>query len=142
MGLLKYTIIKKRKQYDDYCDILEELVNNSKADPDEIELLDLLIKKWDSEHNSFNDLDPVTLIKALMEENKLKAKDLVVILDLSKGSISKILNYHKGLSKETIRKLSAYFSVSQESFNRSYNLVNQRNKQFEMAGSWSLDTSR
>jgi HTH-type transcriptional regulator/antitoxin HigA len=135
MGLLKYTIIKKRKQYDDYCNILEELVNNSKADLDEIELLDLLIEKWDSEHNSFNDLDPVTLIKALMEENKLKAKDLVVILDLSKGSISKILNYHKGLSKETIRKLSIYFSVSQELFNRSYNLVNQRNKQFEMVGS-------
>ena len=59
-----------------------------------------------------------------MEENKLKPKDLIEILDLSKGTVSKILNYHKGLSKDTIRKLSHYFKISQEAFNRPYKLVN------------------
>lgn len=100
---------------------------------DEIELLTLLIEKWDKEHNSFDELDPVELIKALMEENSLKAKDLIDILELSKGTISKILSYHKGLSKETIRKLSDYFKVSQEAFNRSYKLVNEVNRHFRNA---------
>ena len=125
MNSLKYTIIKTERQYNDYCIALEELLAlDKKALSDEIELLTLLIEKWDAEHNSFYDLNPVELIKALMEENNVKPKDLIEILDLSKGTVSKILNYHKGLSKETIRKLSDYFKVSQEAFNRPYELVN------------------
>ena len=131
MELLKYTIVKSREQYDKYCNILEELIVLGKKDvQDEIELLNLLIEKWDIEHNSFVDLDPVELIKALMEGNKLKSKDLVEILNLSKGTVSKILNYHKGLSKETIRKLSIYFKVSQDLFNRPYKLVSEVNRHF------------
>jgi len=52
---------------------------------------------------------------------------------LSKGTISKILNYYKGLSKETIRKLSDYFKIAQEAFNRPYRLVNEVNKHFKNA---------
>ncbi len=134
MGLLKYTIIKNKKQYDKYCNILEELIIQNNEDVlDEIDLLNLLIEKWDAEHNSLDDLNPVELIKALMEENKLKNKDLIEILDLSKGTVSKILNYHKGLSKDTIRKLSHYFKVSQEAFNRPYRLINEVNRHFRNA---------
>ena len=134
MGLLKYTIIKDKKQYDKYCNILEELIIQNNEDMlDEIDLLNLLIEKWDVEHNSLDDLNPVELIKALMEENKLKNKDLIEILDLSKGTVSKILNYHKGLSKDTIRKLSHYFKVSQEAFNRPYRLINEVNRHFRNA---------
>ena len=134
MESLKYRIIKTREQYDTYCNLLEDLLIQENANlSDEIELLTLLIEKWDKEHNSFNELDPVQLIKALMEENNLKAKGLIHILDLSKGTISKILSYQKGLSKETIRKLSDYFKVSQEAFNRPYKLVNEVNKHFRNA---------
>lgn len=134
MKALKYTIIKTEKQYDQYCDILEKLLyQDEKALSDEIELLTLLIEKWDTEHNTFNDLDPVELIKTLMKENNLRPKDLVKILGLSKGTVSKILNYHKGLSKETIRKISDYFQVSQEAFNRPYKLVNEVNRHFRNA---------
>lgn len=132
MKTLKYTIIKTKKQYNEYCDILENLTKtDDELKSDEIELLTLLIEKWDEEHNSFEDINPVELIKSLMEANNLKPKDLVEILNLSKGTISKILNYHKGLSKETIRKLSEFFKVSQKAFNRPYKLVNDANKQFK-----------
>lgn len=135
MEKLKYTVIKNQKQYDNYCKILEELLSkDDKKYSDEIELLTILIEKWDYEHNSFVDADPVELIKSLMESNNLKAKDLVQILDLSKGTISKILNYQKGLSKETIRKLSDHFKISQEAFNRPYKLVNEVNRRFRNAG--------
>lgn len=132
METLKYTVIKNVAQYTKYCNLLEGLiVSGNEALNDEIELLTLLIEKWDMEQNSFKDSDPILLLKALMEEQGLKAKDLSGILDLSKGTISKILNYHKGLSKDTIRKLSDYFKLSQEAFNRPYRLVNETNSQIK-----------
>lgn len=135
METLKYTVIKDVEQYKKYCDILEELIlNENNTTKDELELLTLLIEKWDEEHNSFKDSDPIELLKALMNEHDLKAKDLAGILNLSKGTISKILNYHKGLSKDTIRKLSDYFKLSQEAFNRPYKLINEVNRHFRDAG--------
>jgi len=117
MTALKYKVIKSRRQLDEYSDILEELrlVNvKTKALRDEIELLSVLIEKWDNDHNnvghnSFE--DPVELVRSLMDERNLKAKDLVEILGVSKGLVSGILNYKKGLSKENIRILSRYFKV-------------------------------
>ena len=55
-----------------------------------------------------------------MDERNLKTKDLVEILGVSKGLVSDILHYKKGLSKEIIRSLADYFKVSQEAFNRPY----------------------
>ena len=134
METLKFTIIKNQVQYNRYCDILEDLLSQDvKKAQDEIDLLTLLIEKWDNEHNTFNDYDPIELLKSLMNDHDLLAKDLVDILNLSKGTISKILNYHKGLSKDTIRKLSNYFKVSQEAFNRPYRLKNEVNRHFRNA---------
>lgn len=124
MGTLKYTIIKSKKQYKEYCEKLENfLFEEPEADKDEIELLTLLIEKWDDENNTFKDMDPIQILKALMTQNNLKAKDLVEILGISKGTVSKILNYQSGLSKDSIRKLSAYFKVSQDAFNKVYELA-------------------
>jgi len=134
METLKYTVIKDVEQYKKYCDILEGLIlRGNKSSKDEIELLTLLVEKWDNEHSTFTDSDPIELLKTLMEEHDLKAKDLVDILDLSKGTVSKILNYHKGISKDTIRKLSDYFKLSQEAFNRPYRLIHEVNKHFRDA---------
>lgn len=134
MKTLKYTVIKSNQQYNDYCNILEKLVllEDDKYES-EIELLRLLVEKWDNENNSMSDLNPVELIKALMVENNLRAKDLAEIVGLSKGTISKILNYHKGLSKESIRKLANHFHISQSSFNRPYKLIHKVNRHFRDA---------
>ena len=132
--MLKYTVIRNEKQYMKYCDILETLVFREKStENDEIELLGLLIEKWDSEHNPSKDIEPIELLKFLMAENNLKATDLVSILNLSKGTVSKILNYHKGLSKDTIRRLSEYFKMSQKAFNKPYVLKNEINRRFTNA---------
>lgn len=134
METLKYTVIKAEEQYKEYCNILEKLLENNNEDAaDEIDLLTLLIEKWDEENTSFNELNPIELLKTLMEENNLKAVDLGSILKLSKGTISKILNYQKGLSKDTIRKLSAHFNMNQEAFNRPYKLNNKINQRFKNA---------
>jgi len=130
MKTLKYTIIKSASQYNIYCKVLEGLLggnDNFKDAGDEIELLTLLIEKWDAEHSTLNEVNPIELLHSLMHDHHLKAKDLVGILGVSKGLVSDILNYKKGLSKEIIRILSGYFKVSQEAFNRPYKLINPAN---------------
>jgi HTH-type transcriptional regulator / antitoxin HigA len=125
MVALKYKVIKSKSQYKEYSRMLDELVSGdfkSKEVNDEIELLTLRIEKCDEENNSFDDVDPIALLHSLMEERGLKAKDLVEILGVSKGLVSDILNYKEGLSKEIIRSLADYFKVSQEAFNRPYEL--------------------
>ena len=68
-----------------------------------------------------------------MEDHNMKAKDVVKLLDVSKGYISDILNYKKGLSKDVIRKLADYFKVSQEAFNKPYRLVVPENSHLRNA---------
>lgn len=137
MTSLKYKIIKTRAQYDEYCALLERLVfqdEPSKDIEDEVELLTLLIEKYDKEQTVFSTIDPIRLLKSLMEDHKMKPKDLVSLLGVSKGLVSDILNYKKGLSKGVIRKLADHFKMDQAAFNRPYPLKrvisysNNRNK--------------
>ena len=79
MDTLQYKVIKTPTQYKEYCKLLEELViikKKNRQQEDTIELLTLLIGKWDQEHNTFADSDPVELLGYLMKENQLKAIDL------------------------------------------------------------------
>ena|SRR5580658_3969491 len=127
MEILKYKIIKSDVQYSKYCDKLKELADikkKSKEINDEIELLSLLIKKYDDEHNTFDDADPIEILKSLMKDYKIKAVDLATMLEVSEGLVSDMLKYKKGLSKETIRILSDRFKLNQEAFNRPYELKN------------------
>ena len=125
METLVYKIIKTKSQYHKYCDKLELLLDLSKKSKDtidEIELLHLLIDKYDVEHNNFEDLNPIELLKALMKENNMKAVELSTLLNVSEGLVSDMLNFKKGLSKETIRLLSERFKMNQAAFNRPYEL--------------------
>src|ERR1700759_2583150 len=117
MDTLQYKVIKTITQYKEYCNLLEEMVavkKKTRQHQETIELLTLLIEKWDEEHNTFSDADPVELLDYLMKENKLKAINLAKELGVSKSLISDILNYRRGFSRDIIRKLATRFKVSQE----------------------------
>lgn len=125
MTSLPYTIIKSSKQYSKYCKTLEVLMdtpNKTKTIKDTIELLILLIEKYDIENNSFDDADPITLLKSLMKAHEIKAVELAKFLNVSEGLVSDILHYKKGLSKDSIRLLANRFKLRQEAFNRPYTL--------------------
>ena len=102
--VLKYTVIKDKSQYDQYCNQLESLLvsETNTAIQDEIDLLTLLIEKFDEENNTFKESDPITLLRSFMQDHQLKPQHLVEIMGISKGYVSDILNYKKGLSKEVI----------------------------------------
>lgn len=121
---LKYTVIKTEEQYYEYCDLLEEIDFSDEADEreDEIELLTLLIKTWDDEHRSAPELDPVELIKSLMNDHGLSQNDLADIAGVGKSNISEILNYKKRMSKKVIRNIADHFKIRQEALNKHYRL--------------------
>lgn len=136
MATMKYKVIKSKTQYKEYCKLLEKLIENKLKDKDlknEIELLTVLIEKYDVENNSFNDVDPIELLRNLMDERNMKSNDLAEILKVNKSLVSEILNYKKGISKKIIRALSDYFKVSQEAFNRTYNLKSPYNSRLKNA---------
>lgn len=137
MKKLPYKVIKSKRPYYTYCNTLEQLAmlkKKNKDQQDAIELLTLLIEKWDEEHSTLAEGDPIELLRCLMGENKMKSVDLAKILKTGPSLISDILNYRRGLSKEIIRKLSDYFKVSQELFNRPYRLVSPANTHLKDAG--------
>ena len=73
------SIIKSEAQYFAYCDEVEQLELmeiKSQEIENRIELLILLIEKWDKEHNELPELNPVEYLKLLMETNDLKNVDL------------------------------------------------------------------
>jgi HTH-type transcriptional regulator / antitoxin HigA len=143
MQSLKYKIIKSKGQYDDYCKELETLLENktkSNEVKDEVEMLTFLIEKWDAENSCFKESDPIEVIESLMKDRNMKAKDLVKILGVSKGLVSDILNYKKGLSKDIIRQLSSEFKLSQEIFNRPYKLKNPVNS--HLRGASVMNTTK
>lgn len=130
MDASRITIIKTEAQYRQYCTRLETLLFDTPTGPDpadDIELLTLLIGKWDAEHSPLPEQDPIGLLKTLLASHRLKAKDLSALLGVGKGLVSDILHYKRGLSKDVIRKLAAHFGVSQEAFNRPYALVTEAN---------------
>lgn len=125
MSTLKYTLISSDQQYRKYCKTLEELVFSGakgQAIKNEIDLLTLLIEKYDDDRHQFQKLDPIELILSLMADRKMKNIDLAQLLGVSEGLVSDMLNRKKGLSKETIRILASEFKISQDAFNQPYEL--------------------
>lgn len=124
-----YSVIKNKEQYRQYTAILKELWKNpTDENEDDRELIELIIEKWENDNLKHKDVNPVELIKFLMENHNMERSDMVKLLSISKGTLSKILGYKKGLSKTVIRKLSEHFKISQEAFNQPYIIKSEANK--------------
>ena len=122
-----------------YCNDLEELTSKYKTKPsnellDLIDTVTLLVEKYDEERTKLREIDPIQLLRSLMDDNNLKQKELAELLQISEGHVSDILNYKKGLSKNIIRILSHRFKVSQSAFNRPYKLFSSVSKYGRDAG--------
>ncbi|MGV3602448.1 MAG: helix-turn-helix domain-containing protein [Dyadobacter fermentans] len=129
MDTLRYKVIRNFEQYNNYCNELIQMLESENPDQyeEEIDLLTVLIEHYDAEHTIFKgEFDPVELLKSLMKDHQMKAKDIAELLNVSKGYVSEILNYKKGMSKDVIRKLAARFAMRQEAFNKPYRLEGER----------------
>jgi HTH-type transcriptional regulator / antitoxin HigA len=86
------------------------------VEQDEIlELLIVLIEKFESENYPIDVASPHEVLVHLMEEHNLKQADLVGIIG-SSGVTSEVVNGKRGISKNHAKALGKFFKVSVEVF--------------------------
>ena len=123
-----YTIIKTEKQFDEYCNKVFLLSDggNRETNKDEIEILEQLIKKWEDKytrHYKGINLDPIQLLKALMENHGISEMELANLLNKDKSIVIQILSYKQRFSQEDISRLCDRFNMMRHAFTRHYRLL-------------------
>ncbi len=84
------------------------------SEHDELEVLSLLVEKYEDEHYPIPTSDPVEAIKFLMEQNDLSQKDLQTFIG-STEHVSDILNRKKELNLMMIKRLHKGLNIPYES---------------------------
>ncbi len=117
--------IKPIKTEKDYLEALErlELIFDSKkgtTQGDELEILGILIEKYEDEHFPIGFPDPIEAIKFRMEQMGYTQSDLVKLIGL-KSRVSEILNKKRKLTLEMIRLLNDKLKIPTEVLVQAYN---------------------
>jgi HTH-type transcriptional regulator/antitoxin HigA len=105
-------------QHEQYLAVLDKLLSKDNPTREEekyAEVLVTLIEAYEEENHSILDASPVEVLRALIEANELRQKDLVPIFG-SESIVSEILNKKRALNKSHIEKLSKRFNVSPAAF--------------------------
>jgi HTH-type transcriptional regulator / antitoxin HigA len=118
---MEYKVIKNEKEYQKALNRLEKIFNAKKGtkEGDELELLALLIDKYEQEKYPIDLPDPIEAIKFRMEQLGYKQKDLALAIGL-KSRVSEILNRKRKLTLDMIRKLSEELSISTDILVKDY----------------------
>ena len=96
--------IKNKKDYQNALERLELIFDSKKGSPqgDELEILGILIDKYEEEHFPIGFPDPIEAIKFRMEQMGYNQSDLAEVVGL-KSRASEILNKKRKLTLEMIR---------------------------------------
>ncbi len=106
--------VTSERQHEEYLSVLDKLAGKDNPTSEEekyAEVLMTLIEAYEEEHHSIPDAPPVEVLRALMDANNLRQKDLVPIFG-SESIVSEGLHKKRGLNKTHIEKLSKRFRVS------------------------------
>ena len=90
---MEISIIKSEEQYRVYLDRMNEIFYAEEGTPEseELDLLALVLEKYEDEHYPIDAPDPIEAIRFMMEQMGLEDKDLGKILN-SRSRASEILN--------------------------------------------------
>lgn len=94
---------------------LTALENPSRAEQEAIELLTLLIERYEETSYPIPKVDVVSVIRFLLEHQDLKQRDLVPEFG-SESAVSMFLAGQRKLTLEQVRKLSKRFKLSADVF--------------------------
>ncbi|EAY25728.1 helix-turn-helix domain-containing protein [Microscilla marina] len=105
-------VIKTETEYNQALERLEEIFDAKPgtAEGDELEVLSILIDKYESEHHAIDLPNPIEAIKFRMEQLGLQQKDLVEIIGF-KSRVSEVMNYKRKLTLEMIRSIHKSLSI-------------------------------
>ncbi|WP_415397918.1 helix-turn-helix domain-containing protein [Sulfurimonas sp. CS5] len=110
--------IKDEKAYDKALDRVDELMElNPKlgtSQSDELEVLAMLVEKYEEQEWTIFEPDPIEAIKVRMEQMHLKQKDLIPYIG-NKSKVSEVLNRKVGLSLSMITNIAAGLHLPLES---------------------------
>lgn len=108
-------MIKTKAQYEQALQQLERLMLANPAaessDADTLEILSVLIEKYEDEHVRLDPVDPVEAIKFRMDQQNLKNRDLVKYMG-SASKVAEVLNHKRPLSLNMIRALHKGLGIS------------------------------
>ena len=114
-------ILKTEKEYDEACARIYKLIHSTdKAiEPEspageELELLSLLVGKYEQEHHKMDTPDPIEAIKFRMEQMNLKQKDIAPLFG-GKSRVSEVLHGKRALTLKMITLLNRYLGIPLES---------------------------
>lgn len=108
------TAIASERQHQEYLAVLGRLASKERPSSDEekyAEVLITLIEAYEEEHHAIPEASAVEVLRALMEANGLRQKDLAPSLG-TESIVSEILSGKRELNKRQIEKLSKRFHVS------------------------------
>ena len=116
--------LKPIKTEQDYNQVLKRLEQIFDAEPntkegDELEILGILIEKYENENFPIELPDPIEAIKFRMKQLNYSQNDLAEVIGL-KSRASEILNKKRKLSLEMIRKLSEKLHIPTEVLIQAY----------------------
>ena len=94
---------------------LTALENPSPSEVEAIELLTLLVERYEQEHYSIPAADPVSIVRLLIEQQDLTQRDLIPQFG-SESAVSMFLAGRRKLTLEQVRKLSARFRLPADVF--------------------------
>ena len=101
--------IRTEKEYDEALNRVDELmeINPALNTPlsDELEILVMLIEKYEDKYWAIDEPDPIEAIKIRMEQMNLKQKDLVPYIG-NASKVSELLNRKISLSLQMITNLA------------------------------------
>lgn len=97
---------------------LTALENPSRSEVAAIELLTLLVERYEETHYPIPAADPVSVVRLLLEKQDLTQRDLVPEFG-SESAVSMFLAKQRRLTLEQVRKLSARFKLPADVFIRS-----------------------
>ncbi|MGB5323384.1 helix-turn-helix domain-containing protein [Lutimonas sp.] len=118
---MKIAPIKNEKDYQKALDRLELVFDAKKGTRkgDELEILSILIDKYENEKFPIEMPDPIEAIKFRMEQMGLKQKDLVELIGF-KSRVSEIMSRKRKLTLDMIRKLHKTLHIPTEVLVQDY----------------------
>ena len=113
--------IKNKKDYQQALERLELIFDSKKGMPegDELEILGILIEKYEDEHFPIGFPDPIEAIKFRMEQMGYNQTDLARVVGL-KSRASEILNKKRKLTLEMIRLIHDSLRIPTEVLIQAY----------------------
>ena len=118
LGVGAPTPITSERQHDEYLGVLDRLASKPGLTRDEEKyaaVLLALIEDFEEEHHFVPNASPVEVLRALMEANNLRQKDLAPIFG-SESIVSEVLRKKRALNKTHIERLSKRFNISPAAF--------------------------